>query len=536
MLKDKSIKKYLPEILTLCLYMILMSIIMYFHEPWYDEAQAWLIARDASIKEILFELPHYEGHPPIWHLILLPFAKLGAPYELSLKFVSLTFSSIAMGLFIFKSPFERKIKLLIPFTYFFFYQYGVISRPYCVMMLGFVLAAMFYKEKDKKPFRFVSALAIICSSSAYGIILSCGICVVWIIEIFKEEFTVEALVNFIRSKRIKAILFLLLYNIILIILIIPKDDTYAVTLVVKNNEYLKNFIYALLILPGDVSFLDIYNYFTPRMETISTTLSGIIGSIIVIVLMLGITSEKKKTLLFIVPYNFLCIFITFVYFSPHHIGVGAIFFMFILWCCKDTCITEKKGNVKFLKVISEKELYMRYVKWLCYIIILISISYSGISSLYEIRKNYGEGKNIAEFIKDNNLDQYKIFDQWNYYIDPATDQLVVDTNTVLDIGVLPYFQNNIFYNYNIFLNGKSYITHKLGNDDKNIDYVEKLSSPEIIIGNQTSINIFKDKSYIPIYKIKSGYVWKSNWFDFTEYIYMDEEIFNKYDFDPVEEY
>ena len=60
-----------------------------FHEPWFDEAQSWAIARSGTIKEILFEIPHYEGHPPLWHLILVPFAKLGAPYELSLAAVNI---------------------------------------------------------------------------------------------------------------------------------------------------------------------------------------------------------------------------------------------------------------------------------------------------------------------------------------------------------------------------------------------------------------------------------------------------------------
>lgn len=145
-MNKKRINKYIPEILALILYMVCMIIIMYFHEPWFDEAQAWLIARDASLKEILFVLPHYEGHPPVWHLILLPFAKMGAPFEFSIKLVSLTFCSIAMGLFIFKAPFKRIVRLTIPFTYFFFYQYGVISRPYCILMLGFILCAMFYKN------------------------------------------------------------------------------------------------------------------------------------------------------------------------------------------------------------------------------------------------------------------------------------------------------------------------------------------------------------------------------------------------------
>lgn len=41
-----------------------------FHEPWFDEAQAWLIARDCSWKELLTVRTHYEGHPPLWWMLL----------------------------------------------------------------------------------------------------------------------------------------------------------------------------------------------------------------------------------------------------------------------------------------------------------------------------------------------------------------------------------------------------------------------------------------------------------------------------------
>lgn len=37
---------------------VLAYIIGGVHEPWSDEAQAWLIARDASLYDLLFVLPH----------------------------------------------------------------------------------------------------------------------------------------------------------------------------------------------------------------------------------------------------------------------------------------------------------------------------------------------------------------------------------------------------------------------------------------------------------------------------------------------
>ena len=118
----EKIAGHIPEITASLLYTIFHFVISYFHEPWYDEAVSWQIAKCASVKDIIFTLPHYEGHPPLWHLILLPFAKLGCPYEFSLSLVSMIFAGASVMLIIWKSPFPRSIRLLLPFTYFFFYQ------------------------------------------------------------------------------------------------------------------------------------------------------------------------------------------------------------------------------------------------------------------------------------------------------------------------------------------------------------------------------------------------------------------------------
>ncbi len=55
------------------------------------------------------------------------------------------------------------------------------------MMLGFVLCALFYKERNEKPFPFVLAMILVCGSSAYGIVLCGGISLVWLYEIGTTE-------------------------------------------------------------------------------------------------------------------------------------------------------------------------------------------------------------------------------------------------------------------------------------------------------------------------------------------------------------
>ena len=534
-MNNKKIKNYIPEILDLILYMVCMIIIMYFHEPWFDEAQAWLIARDASLKDIFFVLPHYEGHPPIWHLVLLPFAKLGAPFELSIKLVSLTFCSIAMGLFIFKAPFKRIIRLTIPFTYFFFYQYGVISRPYCILMLGFILCAMFYREKNIKSFRFIISLMIICSASAYGIILSAGIAIVWLIEIFYKDFSLNYIKRFLFGKRFWGLLVLLVYNLMLVISIIPKSDTYAISNVVKNNDYINRFIYMFFVLPGDATYLDICNYLFARFQFNISGVVGIVGSSIISIIIIMLAKRHNKILLLIVPYSLMAIFSIFVYFHTHHIGVITLFFLFVIWCCLED---KEEKNITFyffrrlIKDDSDITLLRKIPKVFFGIVICVSIVWTIVSSINEIYTPYGEGRDLARFIKMNNLDKYKIMAQWKEYTNNETNETVLDTNLINNTCVLPYFDKNIFYNFNMSMPNKCYTTHKVGNNYDNIEKWKELGIPDVIIGNVNLNTVFDDSinynDYVCIYDAKASYIWKSEVIDYEALVYIRKDLMNEF--------
>ena len=157
---------------TICFlfFVALWLVATIFHEPWYDEVQAWQIAKVSYWYDFFFTIPHYEAHPPLWHLLLAVPARLGVPVEWGLKSVGFLFSAAAAFLVIFKSPFPRWLRCSIPFTYYLFFQFSVISRPYCLMWLAFVLAAMAFAHKDEHPGRFVLSLALL--SAAHSMLSS----------------------------------------------------------------------------------------------------------------------------------------------------------------------------------------------------------------------------------------------------------------------------------------------------------------------------------------------------------------------------
>jgi len=376
---------------------------------------------------------------------------------------------------------------------------------------------------------------VLCSASAYGIILSAGIAIVWLIEIFYKDFSINSIKNFVFDKRFLPLLILLIYNLILVINIIPKSDTYAINNVVKNNHYINRFIYIFFVLPGDATYLDICNYITPNLELNIYSVLGVIGSSIISITLIMLTKRNNKFLLLVVPYSLMGIFSTLVYFSPHHIGIITLFFLFVIWCCAEDK-QEKNITLGYLSRLIRKDsdiyLLNKIPKVLFGIIIGVSMLWTVISSVNEIYTPYGEGRDLARFIKENNLDKYNIMAQWKQYTNNETKQTIVDTNLINNICALPYFEKNIFYNFNNNISNKCFLTHKAANDDENIEEWKKFGSPDVIIGYIKLESVFGNslsyKDYTCVYDAKGSYIWKSEVLDYDSLVYIRKDLMNQF--------
>lgn len=512
--------KYLIETIALLLYAIALILIMYYHEPRPDEAQSWLIARDATIRELLTSITHYEGHPPVWFLILMPFAKLGVPFEFGLKSINFIFATLAMGIFIFKAPFNRFVRCTVPFTYFFFYQYGVISRTYSLMMLGFVLSALTYKERNEKPFKFIAALSVICGASAYGMVIAAGISLVWLSELIGKPFSLNKVKLFIKSRSFYGLSLLLIYNILLLLCIYPFHDAYAVN-VFKSPKLMKLF-YMLFIAPADATCS--FGYFGSGFQI----LICIIFSVIIDTVILMITGMFHKRVLFIVPYILFVSFAGMVYFSMHHLGIIVMFYMFLFWCCYD----EKPETAGVSKIIPQKRLH--YVGCLLvFIMIGISVYWSISASINDISLNYGAGRETAEFIVDNRLDEKNILVSWSKIVNPDSGDSYEDFNdTQGTLPALAYFDKNIFYNLNYKLDNKCYLLHKLDTDGS---YTRKLISndyPDVLLGTSSSQFTFGTEinmdDFALVKSVHGNTIWKSKVIENRQFIYIRKDLLKNY--------
>lgn len=144
------------QLLVFIIYSALILFGVLHHESWADEAQSWLIARDNNLSGILRLLPS-EGHPPLWYLLLYPVTHLGLPYE-SIKWLTAIIAIAAVYLLLFRTNIPILLKLFLPFSYVFFFEYALFGRSYCLILFFIAAIISLYPKRYEKPWLFAMVI------------------------------------------------------------------------------------------------------------------------------------------------------------------------------------------------------------------------------------------------------------------------------------------------------------------------------------------------------------------------------------------
>lgn len=179
------------EATVLVLFCAVLAAVIPHHEPWSDEAQAWLIARDCSLGHIFFHQLHYEGSPGLWHLLLWAATRLHLPYG-SLQYISGSLVALGMYVFLRYAPLPLLVRVLVPFTFYFQYQYAVISRSYALFPLSVFLLCTLYTRRKAHPFWFAFVAGLTANESMHGWLFAVGISLAYAIELWRRSKKDEA--------------------------------------------------------------------------------------------------------------------------------------------------------------------------------------------------------------------------------------------------------------------------------------------------------------------------------------------------------
>lgn len=145
------------------------------HELWGDEIHSWNIAKASGTLVELMSNLRYEGHPPLWYVILWSISRFTRdPYAVGV--VHLTIASMSVAVILFFTRLPLSTKLLLPFGYFFLFEYAALSRNYAIgILLAFVLCVIIGRDFRLRTIAYYVALLLLAHSHLLGLILALSI-------------------------------------------------------------------------------------------------------------------------------------------------------------------------------------------------------------------------------------------------------------------------------------------------------------------------------------------------------------------------
>lgn len=522
----------------------------FFHEPWYGEAEAWQIAKCAGIKELLFHIPHYEGHPPLWHLMLAVPAKLGLPYELSLKCIAGTAALLIGWVILFCSPFPKAVRLLLPFHYFFFYQYGIVARPYGYMVLFLFLAACCFRERDKKPWKFVFSLLFLCLFSAYGIVIAGGICIAWVLDICREKGWKLFSAKTWLDRRVAALAVLLLAAVLLILEMMPRQDTYAMAGGESNSVFLRLLYMLFMTLPESTALTVLKGEAFLKYASITPLTAAFAVLLGAILLFAAVCFSSGKNLkYYLIPYLLFACFSALVYFNAHHIGIAFALTVFWLWIA-----WEDDGRLALgKKILSRLKLSEKDVKTVraagkaaAAILFAVPLLWTLMSAWLDIKNPYFFGRDTARFIREKGLEELSVMAQWDITMPKDQESECdiyeyMDTNLInLPVSILPYLDRMTVWNMGMGDPSKAYVEHRIATPQENRETIQKWREheiPEMVIGDADLEMLYGKEvasQYVPVYRIRPIYanIWKTGLSGANmmncSFLYLRRDLLEKY--------
>lgn len=488
-LQDSHNARTLALLLAFVLYIAIIAIVMCFHEPWFDEAQSWLIARDSSLTDIISVRPHYEGHPPFWNLLLALAAKNSVPYEFGIKGIQLVCASLLGAWLIFKSPFKSASSLatfLIPFTYFACFQYGVTSRPYALLCLSLLVAAHYWNSADSKTssaWKLAISLMFMCLLSVYGIAFAAGFTIAWIWRVFSKNISktlnFSSILHAIKATIASNWARLISWGLIAIFgaanlaLAWPAKNAFATRATIDGNSTIAKCFAFIFVMPSESMFTSFYGDISMRRMTFDFLPITIctIFSLVIWAFAIKIAKRRKLLAVLVIPYLVLTI-VAIRYFTLHHAGLIFVFLLSALWISyiKEPLSTKDIPAI-FIKVaiftksalakIKPTNLYQNKTKiteskafkinLLISIILAPSLIWNAFACVNDILFDYSPSRAVAQYISSNHLQNKRFVASWLHndeQVDESGKVISHEENDThqyswLLIGANPYFSKNL---------------------------------------------------------------------------------------------
>ncbi len=428
------------KIVVFLIYVTCSIIGVIHHEPWRDEGQAWLIARDLNLFEIFLHTG-VEGHPFLWFYVLKPFTLL--PYTPTINIISLVFTVSGVFVLLFKI---KKINLLfiIPWLFFspIFYEYPVIARNYSIAFFLCTLVLYLYNQRFEKPILYTIVLSLFINSMIVSSIIGFILLLYFHYEILVKQKNDSIYDN-------KKLYNILIFGIISLFIISTQILFMFLVrgggLAVKSSQLREQlfFILPLISIIFYIALFMLYKHLLKPNSSIAKFEMNKIYRIITIIFLMSLIFLKSNTTLLFAAF---LIFLVLILMHKNKFSAFILALMCLTIVCLSTFydVTYRHvtvflffGFVYTIYQIHDEDKKLSTIVYLYLSFLLIIIMNTSYINRFksDIYNKYSSGYQVADYIKENG------YDNKDKYI-------LVALNGSITGSIAPYFNDKVFYNPN----------------------------------------------------------------------------------------
>lgn len=307
--------------LSLVAYGLLVFSSLHFHEPWADELQAWLLARDSSLGELFSIRLRYEGTPGLWHLLLWIVTRFTENVKW-LNIVSVLVAFVTAGLIIFASPLPAWARRLMPFTFYLGYQYAAVARSYTLASLAIVLSALTFERRLERPLPYVLCLLLLANTSSHGILIAAGF------ALYDLPFAPTSSPPWREKKAL-----------------LKMTPVFVVGILIALAQFIPQ--------PQDYLFSNIFSFKAGAMYEAVDQAFASFAPLSILILGLSVTAFAQARILrlFLAPTVILLLFFAIVHFAAWHAGLLFLIWFFCVWQAYTTPLPPRSRRILNVAVV-----------------------------------------------------------------------------------------------------------------------------------------------------------------------------------------
>jgi len=362
------------------------------HEPNRDEAQVWLIVRDLNTSSIYYELSAM-GHPGLWYIILLPFAKAGFPY-LTMLIIHWLIGITAAAILLVKANISKSLKILFLFSYYMIFEYIVPARNYSLTILLLFIIGAIYESRFTNPVRYALLIFALFNANTHSFGAAFSLVCIFLIEGYSEK----------KLQQLKYGIFIMLTGI----------GSFIFQLWPSLNSVSRNVTMTSGLIPAFnfdnfwIIVTGIQNAFLPVSSEYEELKVALFFTLFFIIYLITLLRKKSVFLFMIISSGWLFyLFTTKLSGSWRHEGLLLIFILFSIWLSSYYNRKENHFISKSLPMLNLKNSERSFI-FLLTTCLLVNIVFGIKSIRKEYLYSYSGAEEAAHFIKDNHLDSSEI--------------------------------------------------------------------------------------------------------------------------------